>query len=469
MSDIDKNLDAKLAEIFGGRYTSAYNTPDNKTAVVTDGLTAYKKIKNKINHLFRTTTQAEGRGKICERLNENKPVAVCTVSNDLAGDFVRNLNYKEIPFVAIRKTRKFVFVFSDEDKNRADSVLQSTKDCAICYSEMYNHPDFVRWCETNDLKPFFVTGLNEPETKSLRSLIKIKGTGNKIGIFKMSDYTYSMGFNAENLVSNTDKNTRGFLESYLAMILLMSGKSGAYYTDRITDDLAADKLAALYFAPTLAEHDSVFVFNPNYPKQMLKITKDGFSRADICMDGSRSVIKESAVQKFGSYIGTTIYRKELIRMEHKRVAYSEQEILDYVSDQIKDKSIIRQKEFVLDQKIQLAKELNLIFTGRYKNEPWLNDPLKMEVQLEHFKETVVPVLLSLKEGKLPGTLSLASKEKILNIMEKSDIGLDTFGDAATRLEELSIQKEITAKEEKMPDFKSQLLNLSRQTQDTVSR
>lgn len=471
MSDIDKNLDAKLAEIFGNRYTSAYDTQCKDVSSATNGQTAYKKIKNKINHLFRLTTKSDGRGIIADWLKENKPVSICVVSNDIANDFIHNLNYQEIPFTAIRKTRQSLFVFRDNDRNKATAVLQDTKNSIIFFSEIYNYPDFVTWCENNGLKPFFITGLNELEVESLKSLIKVNSIDNKFGVFRTNDYKCGMGFNAENLISGIAENDRGFLESYLTMTLLMSGKSGAYYTNGLDNDLRIDKLAALYFSPALKEHEQVYVFNPNYPRQALKITKDGYCRADICAQNSHIEIKESALQTFGSYMGALICRKELIRMEHKQMVFSEEELLNYANNWIKDASSIRRNEFIIDQKMQLAKELNSVFIGQYKNESWLSDPLKMEIQLTHFKETIVPILNNLKEGRLPEKLSAASKEKILSIMELTDLGTDTFNDAATQLEVLTIQKEVGTQEkiDAIPDFKAQLLNLSRQHRESGAR
>lgn len=471
MSDIDKNLDAKLAEIFGGRYTSAYDAQCKNVSPTISEQTAYKKIKNKINHLFRLATKNDGCGVVAEQLKENKPVSICTVSNDIASDFIHNLNYQEVPFTAIRKTRRSLFVFRDTDKDKATDILQSTKNNIIFFSEIYNYPEFVTWCENNDLKPFFITGLNELEVTSLRSLIRVNSVDNKFGVFRMSDYGYGIGFNAKNLINGIAENDRGFLESYLAMTLLMSGKSGAYYTTCLDNDLRTDKLAALYFEPVLKEHEQIYVFNPNHPRQVLKITKDGYRRVDVCMQNLCIETKESALQTFGSYTGALIYRKELIRMEHKQIAFSKEELLNHAANWVKDSSSIRQNEFVIDQKAQLAKELNSVFVGQYKNEPWLSDPLKMETQLAYFKETLLPILNDLKDGKLPEKLSAASKEKILNIMERTNLGTDTFNDVTAQLEGLTIQKEVNTQEKinTMPDFKKQLLDLGRQNREPAAR
>ena len=56
-------------------------------------------------------------------------------------------------------------------------------------------------------------------------------------------------------------------------------------------------------------------------------------------------------------------------------------------------------------------------------------------------------------------------------MELTDLGTDTFNDAATQLEVLTIQKEVGTQEkiDAIPDFKAQLLNLSRQHRESGAR
>lgn len=462
---------SKLASIFGSQTTPLqsdsgvsvpvhhdYGSVESKSdsfGTVGESENGYQLLKEYVESLSDNVWDI--RGLVSEWLGNNQPMIFCQVSNDLAPAFEEELQTYMIPVIRLSQKNNTVFLARSCDVRRFERALNAVRFRYGNASMIFNYDLFRQFSEKFNIQTAYFKNLTEEEMECIRRETVNSGRPKKYAMFRMNGNKWGLGFKNTDGVTkeNGDFADSCFLEGYLKMALLTSGLGSDNYVQTLMSDVAVDRLASAFFAPSLENHDEVFVVDTVSAKKAMKITKDGFKNVKISKVGGKWKLKESKFYSFDDLKSRRVYRKELMKMKHRQLAYQMQEMLEIVNVQLNmDKKQAQNRENLIIGKKILAHNMYCIFAEKYKDKMWFAHPDKLNDNVREFSTEVQKMLQAFRDKEELLDYSEHENNVLFNTIFFYRIPENTFTEAQSKMYDLDIGALQLAKHQTIESNKS---------------
>lgn len=388
-------------------------------------------------------------------IKEGNPVVFCVLSNDIAGYFTDELRDNLIPFISDKKIRRTIFIARGSDKEDFERCLRNIILASCNAPFAYSYTDFVTFAEKKGKNTAYIRGLSEIQMESIRRIFDRSDPGRRYTFFRMSDNRWGIGFLASDLTQGS-KPASGLFSAYLSALFMITGTYKQYRL-MVKQDFYTDRLAAERFAPLLEDKSSVFVYNPCFPKQALRVYPKYFTRVDISHKSSGWNIRESPEISLTSEIGEKLYRKELLRMGHRSIAYTSRELLESARAwRDSEKNAIKKVLALTAARKTLGKTLYEVFERMNSGKDWYKDSLKTEVQTEEFLNFSENVIGHLANGEMPAEFTSKEAKTVVKLMEKGSVDKRVFERVLMNIRDLDIVRSMEIEE---PVYESKMTPL----------
>lgn len=406
----------RLAQVFGSAYVC------KEERVSADG---YRLIKERVTK----NTRGDKHHILQKWMMVDRPVSACSVIRYLARELEILLQEELIPYYAIQKIRRTVFIIRDVETGRFQACLKKLLYQMGNAPYAFNYQEFARLAAEKEDQVIYFKYLTEEEMEWIRRSLTARGGRLKYAMFRMRNDKWGLGFQSKDLAPAEGRSSvrAAVLKSALFAAIALHGPQKAYLKERLWQDIAADRMAATDFRLSLKHTGKVYVFDPTYPKQALLIAGGAFSRVDILRRHSRIELKSSNPMQLSSPLGRYIYRKELLHMTHRKIAYSAQELMQESSRwHRRGREEVRQQENLLKEQQILTDRIYDHFKEVNRTKEWFTDEKLDERLVQQFKEEITNISEAAQLDMIPPGYTEKEGEALYENMARAGIDALVF-------------------------------------------